>query len=66
MKDAIIMAAKSRLDGRGRLDLGSGDGVLAELLAANSEQYVCVDNNAKAIKAAKDGDGAKEHPPRGV
>ncbi|MFC3193433.1 ArsR/SmtB family transcription factor [Marinicella sediminis] len=45
----------SRLANLGRvLDLGSGDGVLAELLAANSEHYVCVDNNNKAIKAAKD------------
>lgn len=35
------------------LDLGSGDGVLAELLAKNAEQYTCVDNNAKAIDAAK-------------
>ncbi|TDR17549.1 ArsR/SmtB family transcription factor [Marinicella litoralis] len=35
------------------LDLGSGDGVLAELLAKNSQQYTCVDNNAKAIEAAK-------------
>ena len=35
------------------LDLGSGDGVLAELLAKNSAQYTCVDNNAKAIEAAK-------------
>lgn len=35
------------------LDLGSGDGVLAELLAKNSKQYTCVDNNSKAIDAAK-------------
>jgi len=35
------------------LDLGSGDGVLAELLAANATQYTCVDNNIKAIEAAK-------------
>ena len=35
------------------LDLGSGDGVLAELLAKNSAQYTCVDNNSKAIEAAK-------------
>ncbi len=35
------------------LDLGSGDGVLAELLAKNSQQYTCVDNNSKAIEAAK-------------
>ncbi len=35
------------------LDLGSGDGVLAELLAKNSKEYTCLDNNAKAIDAAK-------------
>ena len=35
------------------LDLGSGDAVLAELLAKNAEHYTCVDNNAKAIEAAK-------------
>ena len=35
------------------LDLGSGDGVLAELLAKNAALYTCVDNNAKAIEAAK-------------
>lgn len=35
------------------LDLGSGDGVLAELLAHNAASYTCVDNNAKAIEAAK-------------
>lgn len=35
------------------LDLGSGDGVLAELLAKNSLHYTCIDSNAKAIEAAK-------------
>lgn len=35
------------------LDLGSGDGVLAELLAKNAAEYACVDNNVKAIEAAK-------------
>ncbi len=35
------------------LDLGSGDGVLAELMAQNTAEYTCVDNNAKAIEAAK-------------
>ncbi len=35
------------------LDLGSGDGVLAELLAKHVAEYTCVDNNAKAIDAAK-------------
>ena len=35
------------------LDLGSGDGVLAELLSCNAETYCCLDNNSKAIEAAK-------------
>lgn len=44
----------SKLVNLGRvLDLGSGDGVLAELMAKNAEEYTCLDNNAKAIDAAK-------------
>ncbi|KAA3639237.1 MAG: methyltransferase domain-containing protein [Proteobacteria bacterium] len=35
------------------LDIGSGDGVLAELMAPQSKQYTCVDNNHKAMEAAK-------------
>ncbi|MCX7543815.1 ArsR/SmtB family transcription factor [Marinicella gelatinilytica] len=35
------------------LDIGSGDGVLAELMAPQSKQYTCVDNNHKAMVAAK-------------
>ncbi|MCF6300686.1 MAG: metalloregulator ArsR/SmtB family transcription factor [Proteobacteria bacterium] len=44
----------SRLINLGKvLDIGSGDGVLAEILADNCKSYSCVDNNAKAIEAAK-------------
>ena len=35
------------------LDIGSGDGVLAELMAPQCQQYTCVDNNHKALQAAK-------------
>lgn len=35
------------------LDIGSGDGVLAELMAPQSNKYTCVDNSAKVIEAAK-------------
>jgi len=35
------------------LDIGSGDGVLAELMAPQCQQYTCVDNNHKAMQAAK-------------
>src|SRR5690606_11956563 len=35
------------------LDIGSGDGVLAELMAPQSNCYTCVDNNEKVIEAAK-------------
>ena len=35
------------------LDIGSGDGVLAELMSQQCEHYTLADNNAKAIEAAK-------------
>ncbi|WP_154222095.1 ArsR/SmtB family transcription factor [Marinicella rhabdoformis] len=35
------------------LDIGSGDGVLAELMSQQCEHYTCADNNAKAIEAAR-------------
>lgn len=34
------------------LDIASGDGVLAELLAPHSEEYVCVDASARVVVAA--------------
>ena len=35
------------------LDIGSGDGVLAELLAERSTSYTCVDSSEKLIQAAQ-------------
>ncbi len=35
------------------LDIASGDGVLAELLAPQSRRYVCVDASSKVISAAR-------------
>ncbi|WP_395375328.1 ArsR/SmtB family transcription factor [Marinicella sp. W31] len=35
------------------LDIGSGDGVLAELLAERSASYTCVDSSKKLIEAAQ-------------
>ena len=36
------------------LDIASGDGVLAELLAPHSRRYVCIDNSAKVVHAASE------------
>ena len=36
------------------LDVASGDGVLAELLAPHSRRYVCVDSSARVVTAARE------------
>lgn len=36
------------------LDVASGDGVLAELLAPHARRYVCVDSSARVVGAARD------------
>lgn len=36
------------------LDIASGDGVLAELLAPHSREYVCVDASSRVVTAASD------------
>jgi len=36
------------------LDVASGDGVLAELLAPHSRRYVCVDSSARVVNAARE------------
>jgi SAM-dependent methyltransferase len=36
------------------LDIASGDGVLAELLAPHSRRYVCVDASARVVEAASE------------
>src|SRR5688572_26301546 len=36
------------------LDIASGDGVLAELLAPHARRYVCIDSSARVVGAARD------------
>lgn len=36
------------------LDIASGDGVLAELLAPHSKKYICLDSSAKVVLAASE------------
>jgi DNA-binding transcriptional ArsR family regulator/protein-L-isoaspartate O-methyltransferase len=36
------------------LDIASGDGVLAELLAPHAQEYICVDASARVVAAAAD------------
>ena len=36
------------------LDIASGDGVLAELLAPHSKKYICLDSSAKVVVAASE------------
>jgi ubiquinone/menaquinone biosynthesis C-methylase UbiE/DNA-binding transcriptional ArsR family regulator len=36
------------------LDVASGDGMLAELMAPHSRRYVCIDNSAKVVLAASE------------
>jgi ArsR family transcriptional regulator len=43
------------------LDIASGDGVLAELLAPHSRRYVCIDNSAKVVLAASERLRKMEH-----
>ncbi len=43
------------------LDIASGDGVLAELLAPHSRRYVCIDNSAKVVHAASERLRKMEH-----
>ena len=43
------------------LDIASGDGMLAELLAPHSHRYVCIDNSAKVVHAASERLRKMEH-----
>ncbi len=43
------------------LDIASGDGMLAELLAPHSRRYVCIDNSAKVVHAASERLRKMEH-----
>lgn len=51
--EATTRALSYLLDLGDVLDIGSGDGVLAELLHNRANTYTCVDSSEKVIKAAK-------------
>jgi ArsR family transcriptional regulator len=52
--EALARAALPMLDPGDVLDVASGDGVLAELLAPHARRYVCIDNSSKVVLAASE------------
>ena len=52
--EALARSALSLLAPGDVLDIASGDGVLAELLAPLSQRYVCIDSSPKVVAAASD------------
>jgi ArsR family transcriptional regulator len=52
--EALARAALPMLAPGDVLDVASGDGVLAELLAPHSRRYVCIDNSSKVVLAASE------------
>jgi ArsR family transcriptional regulator len=50
--EALARTALPLLEPGDVLDIASGDGVLAELLAPHSGRYVCVDTSARVVAAA--------------
>ena len=52
--EALARTALPLLEPGDVLDIASGDGVLAELLAPHSGRYVCVDTSARVVAAASE------------
>jgi SAM-dependent methyltransferase len=50
--EALARTALPLLESGDVLDIASGDGVLAELLAPHSHRYVCIDTSARVVAAA--------------
>jgi DNA-binding transcriptional ArsR family regulator/protein-L-isoaspartate O-methyltransferase len=50
--EALARAALQLLEPGDVLDIASGDGVLAELLAPRAHRYVCIDSSTKVVAAA--------------
>ena len=51
--EALARAALQLLEPGEVLDVASGDGVLAELLAPRARRYVCIDSSPKVVAAAR-------------
>lgn len=52
--EALARSALPLLETGDVLDIASGDGVLAELLAPHARRYVCVDTSARVVAAASE------------
>ena len=52
--EALARSALPLLDPGEVLDIASGDGVLAELLAPHAKRYVCIDSSLKVVAAARE------------
>lgn len=52
--EALARSALPLLEPGDVLDIASGDGVLAELLAPHSHRYVCLDSSTKVVLAASE------------
>jgi DNA-binding transcriptional ArsR family regulator len=52
--EALARAALQLLEPGDVLDIASGDGVLAELLAPRSRRYVCIDSSPRVVAAAQE------------
>lgn len=52
--EALARAALPMLEPGEVLDVASGDGVLAELLAPHARRYVCIDSSTKVVLAASE------------
>jgi len=52
--EALARSALPLLETGDVLDIASGDGVLAELLAPHAQRYVCIDTSARVVSAASE------------
>jgi len=52
--EALARSALPLLEPGDVLDIASGDGVLAELLAPHADRYVCVDSSPRVVAAARE------------
>lgn len=52
--EALARSALPLLEPGDMLDIASGDGVLAELLAPHAQRYVCIDASPKVVAAASE------------
>ena len=55
--EALARTALPLLETGDVLDIASGDGVLAELVAPHSKRYICIDTSARVVAAASERGG---------